>query len=484
MTTVRTRFAPSPTGYLHVGGLRTALFNYLMAKHHNGQYVLRIEDTDQTRKVEGAVQNLIASLKWAGLQHDEGPDVGGPYGPYVQSERLDIYKKHAQMLIESGDAYYCFCSPEKLEAMRERQMAAGETARYDGTCRHLSAEEVNAKLEAGEPHVIRLKMPREGETVFHDLIRGEVRVQNEMVDDQVLVKSDGFPTYHLANVVDDHHMQITHVIRGEEWLLSVPKHLQLYKAFGWEPPKMAHLPLLLNPDRSKLSKRQGDVAVEDYIAKGYLPEALVNYVALLGWNPGTDEEFFTLEELIEKFSLDRVNKSGAVFDINKLNWMNGNYIRKMSPEALVSFLQPFLEKAGADVSDAERTAKIILAVQKKIERGDQVYEAARIFYKDELVITEAEALEIIAAPTAKAVLSSIAEKISNLDELNNDSFRQVMKEVQKETGIKGAELWKPVRIALTGETSGPELPNVIEIFGKEKVLDFIRQTLAIIDKQQ
>jgi glutamyl-tRNA synthetase len=484
MTPVRTRFAPSPTGYLHVGGLRTALFNYLMAKHHQGQYVLRIEDTDQNRKVEGAVENLIASLKWAGLQHDEGPDIGGAYGPYVQSQRLDIYQYHAQQLIDNGAAYYCFCSPEKLEAMRERQMAKGETPRYDGTCRHLSVDEVSAKLNAGEPHVVRLKMPREGETVFHDLIRGEVRVKNEMVDDQVLVKSDGFPTYHLANVVDDHHMQITHVIRGEEWLLSVPKHLQLYNAFGWSPPEMAHLPLLLNPDRSKLSKRQGDVAVEDYIAKGYLPEALINFVALLGWNPGTDEEFFTLYELIEEFSLERVNKSGAVFDINKLNWMNGNYIRKMSPEALVKFLKPFLEQAGADVSDEVKTSKIILAVQKKIERGDQVYDAARIFYKDELVISDPEALEIIAAPSAKTVLTALLEKITELDKLDNDIFREVIKAVQKETGIKGAELWKPIRIALTGELSGPELPSVIDIFGKEKVLNFIRQTLTIIENNQ
>ncbi|MCB0263434.1 MAG: glutamate--tRNA ligase [Calditrichaeota bacterium] len=482
MTSVRTRFAPSPTGYLHVGGLRTALFNYLLAKHHGGQYLLRIEDTDQNRKVEGAVENLISSLKWAGLQHDEGPDVGGDFGPYVQSQRTEIYRDHAMQLLKNGHAYYCFCTPDELEAMRERQMANGETARYDGTWRDRDVAEIRAKLDDGTPHVIRLKMPNDGETVFTDLIRGEVRVQNELVDDQVLLKSDGFPTYHLANVVDDHLMGITHVIRGEEWLLSVPKHLQLYKAFGWDAPKMAHLPLLLNQDRTKLSKRQGDVAVEDYIAKGYLPEALINFVALLGWNPGTDEEFFSMTQLAELFSLDRVNKSGAVFDTDKLNWMNGNYIRQMDEASLVAFLTPFLANAGADVSDAATTAKIITAVQKKIDRGDQIFEAARIFYKDTLEISDPEALEILQQETAKPALAAVAAQIESLDVLDNDSFKAVMKSVQKESGIKGPGLWKPVRVALTGEASGPELAIVIEVFGKEKSLSYIRQTLDKISQ--
>ncbi len=474
---IRTRFAPSPTGFLHVGGLRTALFNYLFAKHHGGQYILRIEDTDQNRKVEGAAEQLLASLKWAGLQHDEGPDVGGDYGPYVQSQRLDLYREHAQQLLNNGHAYPCFCTPDDLEKMREAQLSRSETPRYDGRCRHLAPDDVQRKLDTGAVHVIRLKMPNDGETVFTDLIRGEVRVQNELVDDQVLIKSDGFPTYHLANVVDDHHMKISHVIRGEEWLLSVPKHLQLYKAFGWQPPQMAHLSLLLNPDRSKLSKRQGDVAVEDYMAKGYLPQALVNFVALLGWNPGTDEEFFTLEELVERFSMDRVNKSGAVFDIDKLNWMNGNYIRKLPEDELVTFLTPFLEKGGADVSDAQRTRKIILAVQKKIDRGDQVFDAAKIFFKDTLNITEADALNALKQETARPALQAVAKELAKVETLDIDAFKQAMKSVQKETGIKGPGLWKPVRIALTGESSGPELPAVIEVFGKEKVLNFIRQTI-------
>lgn len=475
--TVRTRFAPSPTGFLHVGGLRTALFNYLFARRHGGKFILRIEDTDQARYVEGATEQLLASLKWAGLQYDEGPDIGGEHGPYIQSQRLEIYRQHAEKLLQSGHAYYCFCTAEELEAMRQHQAARGLTPKYDGTCRRLSPEEVSQKLAANIPRVVRMKMPLEGETVVEDLIRGTVTFQNELIDDQILLKSDGFPTYHLANVVDDHLMGITHIIRGEEWLLSVPKHIQLYKSFGWEPPQMAHLSLLLNPDRSKLSKRQGDVAVEDYRDKGYLPQALINFVALLGWNPGTDREIFSLEELIKEFSLERVNKAGAVFDLAKLNWMNGHYLRQLSEDEAVAFLTPFLQKAGADVSDAEKTRKIIRAVYQKINRGDEVYAAAAIFYHDTLEIREPEALEHLKTPAAKTVLEAFLKKAQALDRLDMDTFRQAMKEVQQETGVKGQELWKPLRVALTGMISGPELPAVIEVFGKEKALSFIRQAL-------
>ena len=477
MSEVRVRFAPSPTGYLHVGGLRTALYNFLFARHNNGKMVLRIEDTDRTRYVEGAVENLIRTLKWTGITYDEGPDIGGPYGPYVQSERLDLYREHAQKLIEMGHAYYCFCTPERLEKMRAEQIARKEPPRYDGTCRRLSPEEVAEKLQSGIPHVVRLKMPQEGETTFQDIIRGEVTFQNALIDDQILLKSDGYPTYHLANVVDDHYMKITHVIRGEEWLPSVPKHIQIYRAFGWDVPQMAHLPLLLNPDRTKLSKRQGDVAVEDYIAKGYLPEALINFVALLGWNPGTEEEFFTLEELIEKFTLERVNKAGAVFDIQKLNWMNGVYIRNLPEDRLIEFLTPFLEKAGYDVSDRERTRKIILAVYKGIEKGEDIARAASIFYHDRLTIEEPEAIEFLKKDTSRTVLELFSRKLDSVDKLDMDTFKQIMKEIQKETGIKKQELWMPVRIAITGVTHGPELPLVIEILGLEKVRQFVRQVL-------
>jgi glutamyl-tRNA synthetase len=285
VVSVRTRFAPSPTGFLHVGGLRTALYNYLFAKKHNGQFILRIEDTDQTRIVPGAVENLIETLKWAGIEFDEGPFKGGPFGPYIQSQRLELYHKHALELVEKGYAYYCFCSPERLEKMRQEQIKLGQPPKYDGTCRRLTSDEVKKKLDEGLPKTIRMKIPEWGELKFNDLIRGDVTINFKVLDDQILLKSDGFPTYHLAVVVDDHYMKISHVIRGEEWLPSTPKHILLYDYFQWEKPYFAHLPLLLNPDRTKLSKRQGDVAVEDYRAKGYLPEAVVNFIALLGWNP-------------------------------------------------------------------------------------------------------------------------------------------------------------------------------------------------------
>jgi len=474
---IRTRFAPSPTGYLHVGGLLAALFNYLFTRKNNGSFVLRIEDTDQSRFVEGAMEKLMDSLKWAGLSYDEGPDLGGDYGPYIQSQRLELYKEHAEILLKNGHAYYCFCTPEELEAMREKQQAAGEPMRYDGTWRDRDDAEVQANLDAGKSYVVRLKMPTEGETVFQDLVRGEVSFSNELFDDQVLVKSDGFPTYHLANVVDDHHMKITHVIRGEEWLNSVPKHLQLYKSFGWEAPRMAHLSLLLNADRSKLSKRQGDVAVEDYRDKGFLPEALVNFVALLGWSSGTEQEIFSMGELIDLFSLDRVSKSGSVFDLDKLNWMNGMYIREMDAETYAAFAVPFLRQAGLDVSDSEKAAKIALSAQKNISRGEQLPEAVELFYSDELKIEEDAALEVLKGESTREVLELFLTKAAELESLDLQSFKGVMKEVQQESGVKGAGLWQPMRVAITGMTSGPELPVVIDIFGKNKVISFVQQTV-------
>ena len=306
---IRVRFAPSPTGFLHVGGLRTALYDYLYARKTAGKFILRIEDTDRTRFIEGAAEKLIQTLKDVGLEFDEGPEKDGVVGPYYQSLRTEIYKKYIDELIEKDAAYYCFCSSDDLDKMREEQRAKGIDPKYDGRCRKLSKEERAKRLDEGKPFVVRLKVPQEGEITFYDIVREKVTFPWKMVDDQILIKSDGFPTYHLANVVDDHLMGITHVIRGEEWLSSVPKHLLLYEQFGWKPPKMAHLPLLLNPDKSKLSKRQGDVAVEDYLEKGYLPEALLNFIALLGWHPKGDRELFTLEELEKEFSMKRITKA-------------------------------------------------------------------------------------------------------------------------------------------------------------------------------
>ena len=324
---VRVRFAPSPTGYLHIGGLRTALYNYLFAKSCGGKIVLRIEDTDRTRFVEDAQENLIKSLKWAGIEFDEGPNIGGEFGPYIQSERFDIYREYGNKLVETGHAYYAFDTTQELEAMRERQQKAGIAPKYDRSVMRneftIGKEESKKLFESGVAYCIRLFVPQNEEIIFNDLIRESVSMIGRDVDDQILLKSDGFPTYHLANVIDDHFMKITHIIRGEEWLPSTPKHILLYRAFGWEVPTFAHLPLLLNKDKTKLSKRQGSVAVEDFIEMGYFKEAFVNFIALLGWNPTADREIFSFDELISTFNLRKVNKSGAVFDINKLDWMNG-----------------------------------------------------------------------------------------------------------------------------------------------------------------
>ena len=343
---VRLRFAPSPTGYLHIGGLRTALFCWLYARKNGGKFIFRLEDTDQKRIYEGAENNLATTLEWSGIEIDEGPEYGGKHGPYRQSERLDIYGKYTSLLLEEGNAYRCFCTSERLEKLRNEQRKKGNNPRYDGFCRNISKLEASRRVESGEDYVVRMKIPEVPETmVLNDLIRGIVSIDTSQSEDQVIVKSDGFPTYHLAVVIDDYLMKITHVVRGEEWIPSFPKHLLLYRYFGWDPPQFAHLPLILNPDRTKLSKRQGDVAVEDFRNKGYLPESLLNFVAMLGWSPSEDKELFTLPELIREFSLERVNKSGAIFDQEKLKWMNQQYIQKLELDDLQDRLNPFIKKS-------------------------------------------------------------------------------------------------------------------------------------------
>lgn len=475
MQEVRVRFAPSPTGFVHVGSLRTALYNYLFARHHKGKLILRIEDTDQSRYVQGAVENLLAALKWAGLDYDEGPEKEGAFGPYFQSQRLDIYKKYVQELIDKEQAYPCFCSAERLDKMRAEQTEAGLDVKYDGLCRNIPPEQAKERMK-NEQYVIRLKVPQEGETVVDDIIRGRVSFQSNLLDDQILIKSDGFPTYHLANVVDDHLMQISHVIRGEEWLPSTPKHILLYEAFGWQPPQFAHLPLLLNADRSKLSKRQGDVAVEDYRAKGILPEALLNFVALLGWNKGDDQEIFSLDELVESFSLERVNKAGAVFDLQKLEWMSGHYIRNISQEEYLQAGLEWMAKEKLDSGSQEANQTILLAIRPTLNKFSELKEKTALFFSDQLSF-EDDALEWVKKEESKMVFERMVAEIEKLSQLTLDDFKQVMKTVQKETGIKGQNLWMPVRAAMTGMTHGPELPSVLAVLGKEKVLNFLKQAL-------
>jgi glutamyl-tRNA synthetase len=344
---VRVRYAPSPTGMPHVGNIRTALFNWVFARHHGGKFIVRIEDTDRARFVEGSEQAILHSLRWLGLDWDEGPEVGGPHAPYYQSQRLEIYQRIAHQLVEEGKAYKCFCTPEELEQMRAQQRAQGAAATmYDRRCRKLTPAEVKAREDAGLPYVIRFKMPLEGTAEYDDLIHGRTVFQNKLTDDFVMLKSDGFPTYHLANVVDDHLMEVTHVMRGDEWVSSMPRHLNLYRALGWEPPQFAHLPLLLGPDRQKLSKRHGAVEFTDFIRQGYLPEAMFNFLAICGWNPGDDREILSREEIIQLFSIERISDNPFVFDHDKLLWMNGYYLRHLPKERLVELCLPYLQEAA------------------------------------------------------------------------------------------------------------------------------------------
>lgn len=472
---IRVRFAPSPTGYLHVGSLRTALYNFLYAKKVGGKFILRIEDTDQTRYVEGAVENLLNTLKVMGLDFDEDPVKGGNYGPYYQSERTKIYNKYVEELLKSGKAYRCFCTSTDLEQMRKTQKIKGLDTKYNGHCRNLSEDEIKAHLNNEDNYVIRLKTPQDGEITFYDIVREKVTFPWDMIDDQVLVKSDGFPTYHLANVVDDHLMKISHVIRGEEWLSSVPKHLLLYEAFGWKPPKMCHLPLLLNPDKSKLSKRQGDVAVEDFLKKGYLAETLLNFVALLGWHAPGNEEFYTLAELVKAFSLKRINKSGSVFDVEKLKWMNGQYLRNMDLKLVSKYAKKYFEAAGYNISNEKHFLELVDIARTRIHKLNEVTDFAKPFF-NELNFTE-EDQKIFNTESSQTLFKFWIDNIMNSSEITEELISELLKRSAKELGIKGKNLYPPLRLALYGSEHGPELPTIMDILEKDKVLSRFNNVL-------
>ncbi len=481
--TPRVRFAPSPTGYLHVGGLRTALYNYLFAKRNNGTFVLRIEDTDRNRFVEGAVENLIKALKWAGLDFDEGPETGGDFGPYMQSQRLDIYKKYADELIEKGKAYYCFCTPERLKALKEEQEKQKlPQAKYDKFCLHLTKKEVENKLASGTPKVVRLNVEENHTIKFDDIIREHVEFESNNVDDQVLIKSDGYPTYHLANVVDDHLMKITHVIRGEEWLSSTPKHVLLYDAFDWERPIFAHLPLLLNPDRSKLSKRQGDVAVEDYRDKGFLKDALVNFVALLGWNAGDDREFYYIDELIKSFSLERVNKAGAVFDLQKLNWLNAEHLRKKSNEDLVSLLKEEIKKSkfkDQDFSD-NFLSLIIDAMKERVSFVKEFIDTCTYFYEVPFEY-EQKSVEKNWKPETPEHLNKLKEEFVSLNNPTKEDFETALSKVSEELNVGKGKLIHPLRLSVSGQSTGPGMFDLLFILGKDEVVKRIEAAIKRIN---
>lgn len=491
MGNVRVRFAPSPTGYLHIGGLRTALFNYLYARHTGGDMLLRIEDTDRTRFVEGALENLLKALKWAGIEIDEGVMLDengevterGDCGPYIQSERVEkgIYNKYIDQLIEEGKAYYCFCSQERIDKVRDQQRADGLTPKYDGLCRSLPLEEAKKRVAAGEPHTVRLKLPVNRDITFNDRIKGKITFNTDDQDDQVLIKRDGFPTYHFAVVVDDHLMGITHVVRGDEWVSSTPKHVYLYEAFSWQAPEYIHLPTVLNKDHKKYSKRNGDGMVEDFIEEGYMPEGLINFLALLGWSPDSEEEIFTMKQLAEQFDFDRVNKTGAVFDKRKLDWVNGHYVRDLSVDELAEKIKPFMIKAGLiDESYPEDKLKLLAATwQSAIDKFSDAPELSKNYFIDDRQMSwDDEAVEAISTEDAKRLIDSFLNHLDQVDEIDEEFATSVMKKIQKETGIKGKNLWFPVRAAITGSVHGPELSNAFIIMGKEKIknrLNFVKE---------
>lgn len=477
---VRVRFAPSPTGFLHVGGLRTALYNYLFAKHNNGKIILRIEDTDRTRFVEGATEKLINSMKWAGVDFDESIENEGEFGPYIQSERNDIYKKHINLLLENDKAYIAFDTPEEIEKMRELQKAQKLTPKYDrikGKNQYTLDKPAFDKLMSEQrPYVIRLKVPENQNVKFKDLIRGEINVNTNEIDDQVLVKSDGYPTYHLANVVDDHLMKISHVIRGEEWLPSTPKHVLLYQAFGWDVPEFAHLPLLLNNNKQKLSKRHGDVAVEDFRAKGYIRDAFVNFIALLGWNPTGDREIYTMDELIELFDISRVNKAGAVFDLNKLNWMNQQYMQNADFDELADFILPALEEKGFENIDKNYLKNVIKVLTERIELITELPDYAPYFFTEDYEIDNEYHNKIWKDETGKYA-EDLLKALDKIEEWNHDNIKNEVKSYCKEAGIKMGLIMNPLRLMLTGRNYGVGMFDVMELIGKEKSISRMKKYL-------
>ena len=481
---IRTRFAPSPTGYLHIGGLRTALYAYLFAKKHEGKFLIRIEDTDRERLVEDSLKNILDSFVWANISIDEGVLLDnneitqkGDKGPYIQSERLEIYQEYIKILLEKNDAYHCFCTKERLDEMRKNQEENKLATGYDGHCRNLTKEEVASKLEAGEKSVIRMKMPKEGITVIDDLIRGKVEFKNELIDDQVLIKADGFPTYHFAVVVDDHLMEISHVIRAEEWLPSTPKHVALYNMFGWEVPQFAHLSLLINEKKQKLSKRHGDVSVIDYVKKGYLPEAFVNFIAFLGWNPGDDREFFTLEELEKEFDFDKVGKAPAVFNIEKLNWYNKQYIMKMSKEELAKKCESFFQDKNVDINKYNLTEVVGLEQGRANTMLEIVENTSFIFampnYEAELLIWKKSDKE-----KTKANLQATKLFLENLiEEWTRENLETSILSWIKEQGLGNGDVLWPMRVSLSGLQNSPGPLEIAAVLGKEETLTRIQQAV-------
>ncbi len=497
MAKVKTRIAPSPTGDPHVGTAYIALFNLAFAKKNGGDFILRIEDTDQTRSTPESEEMIFETLKWLGLDYSEGPDMGGDTGPYRQSERFHLYGDYARKLVEDGKAYYCFCTRDRLDKLRERQKAMKQAPGYDGHCRSLSDEEIKAKLEAGEAYVIRLKMPYEGETVIKDRLRGEVKFENNKIDDQVLLKADGFPTYHLANVVDDHLMNITHVIRAEEWIASTPKHIQLYRAFGWEEPEFIHMPLLRNQDKTKISKRKNPVSLNWYRDEGYLKEGLVNFLGLMGYSFGENKEIFSLEEFIDNFNIDNVSLGGPVFDLVKLGWVNNQHMRMKDLGELVELAKPFFRAEGyIGETLTAKEEKALTTVVEILREGantlKQIAKEAHLYYVDEFELPVAN--EDMNKKERKSIdrmynaikdetgIASIKLFMSKLEaageELTVEEAKAMLNDTMEEIGEGPGKVLMPLRVVVTGQARGAELYNVVSIIGRDRTLNRIKNTVA------
>lgn len=487
---IRVRFAPSPTGHMHLGSARTALYDYLLARKTGGQFVLRIEDTDQKRFVPGSEEELMDGLRWLGMDWDEGPDRGGPYGPYRQSERKEIYLEYARQLIEKGQAYYCFCTPGRLDKMRQEQHRRKEPFRYDGTCRELSPEDAKRRVESGEPHVIRFKTPLEGITTVRDVLRGDITVENRNLDDYILVKSDGLALYHLAHAVDDHLMKISHVIRGSEWLPTLPLHALIHRAYGWQEPEYVHLSVFLKPSgKGKMSKRESaelmkdgySIFIKDLIGLGYLPEAVVNWIALMGWSYDDHTEFFSLEDLVEKFSLERLNPSPAAINFSKLDYFNGLHIRNLAIPELAGRVRPYFEDKGLAVDD-ECLEKVAPIIQERLATLDDAAEMAGFFFRDEIQPKPAELIAkgLTAKQSAEAARKSLAV-LESLPDFNTETAEATMRNLVEQLGLSAGQVFGILRVAVTGQKVSPPLFESMEIIGREKVVERIRHAITLLE---
>ncbi|PLS15518.1 glutamate--tRNA ligase [Bacillus sp. M6-12] len=481
---IRVRYAPSPTGHLHIGNARTALFNYLFARNKGGKFIIRIEDTDLKRNIAGGEESQLKYLKWLGMDWDESIDVGGEYGPYRQSERIDMYEKLYSELLEKGLAYKCYCTEEELEAEREAQMAKNETPQYSGKCRHLTPED-RSRLEAeGRKPSIRFLVPAGKTYQFNDMVKDEVAFESDGIGDFVIVKKDGIPTYNFAVAADDHLMKISHVLRGDDHISNTPKQLMIYEAFGWEPPIFGHMTLIVNESRKKLSKRDESIIqfIEQYEELGYVPEALFNFIALLGWSPAGEEEIFSKEEFIKIFDADRLSKSPALFDQQKLAWMNNQYVKQLELDRAVEIALPHLVKAGKvsaniDTREAEWVRSLIDLYQEQMSYGAEIVGLSELFFRDELEYEE-EAKEVLAEEQVPEVMRAFLQEIENLEDFSAEEIKAAIKAVQKSTGQKGKKLFMPIRAAATGQTHGPDLPKAISLLGKEKIGQRLKTILS------